>query len=107
MARNDHPLIKTNDDETIWWRFFAIMLAFVLGGCASSQVAPPPYYIIPGTAVGDPCKPDGMWLDTPRGYPRLCVYGKWLPLCDDNDSGPDIRALCQAYGRSHVPRDWR
>lgn len=69
-------------------------LLLTLSACAqspghvSAQVR-----IIPGTAVGDPCAAERTLVDTPRGYPRLCVNGRWVPYCERADAEQSV--FCQ------------
>lgn len=58
--------------------FALLALAFVVAGCAvtSEQNEVP---ITATFAVGDPCKNPGALYDTPPGFPRVCLNGKWVP----------------------------
>jgi len=69
----------------------------LLAACTTTPEPVEPFHYIAGTHPGDPCAPNGMFVDTPRGYPRLCVKGKWVPLCEIERPSPDLRDLCRAY----------
>lgn len=46
-----------------------------------------------------------MMIDTPRGYPRLCISGRWAPVCDELQADAD-NAQCDAYrGKGVTPRN--
>lgn len=48
--------------------------------------------------MGDACTLNNGMIDTPRGFPRVCSAGKWVPLCDGVISNTDVRELCESYG---------
>lgn len=81
-------------------------LGFLLLACTPPPVAAPPFYLVPGTAVGDPCTPNGMFIDTPRGFPRVCLNGRWAPWCEETVDA-ELRANCEAYAEAGVPEYWR
>lgn len=78
----------------------SLVACLTLTACASSAPLSKvqPFYIIPGTAIGDPCQSENMYLDTPRGLPRVCLNGRWAPLCDLAKADADLAAQCEAYG---------
>lgn len=78
--------------------FALVGLALILVACSAPATVTEKFYFVRGTAVGDPCSPNGTMIDTPRGYPRLCHSGKWAPLCDATNNNADVMALCEEYG---------
>lgn len=58
--------------------------ACLLVSACAQHVDPrrPTVSIVAGTATGDPCASERMLIDTPRGYPRVCLNGRWTPYCE-------------------------
>lgn len=82
-------------------------LALLVSACAvAPEPTPEKFYIIRGMAVGDPCSTEGMFIDTPRGFPRICINGKWVPLCERADLTALWQHVCADYSRARaVPKD--
>lgn len=72
-----------------------VIASFLVTACAvTPEPTPEKFYIIRGTAVGDPCSSERMYIDTPRGFPRICINGKWVPLCELSDLNPTGHESC-------------
>jgi hypothetical protein len=85
-----------------------ILAALICGGlsaCSSAPAMTEPFYFIQGTHVGDPCSPNGMFIDTPRGYPRFCVKNRWVPLCEEKLSPHDRAVYCDVYQATPCPSE--
>ncbi len=80
-----------------------VMAAFLVTACAvTPEPSPQKVYIIPGTAVGDPCNSERMYLDTPRGFPRICLNRKWVPICESANLTEMGREVCADYSRARA-----
>jgi hypothetical protein len=67
--------------------FAALSITLLMAGCSAIAPSPSSVRTIPGTAIGDPCTSERLLIDTPRGFPRLCEKGRWVPFCDSELAG--------------------